>query len=377
MSGARRFIFAGGGTGGHLYPGLAIWEELRARFGPEAEAVFVCSDRPIDAQILSTADGVGVPFVVNPAKPLSLRPRGLIRFLRNWGRAVREGREVIARGRGRPGGAGATEVIAMGGFVAAPLVQAARAEGCRVTLVNLDAEPGKANRLMARRVHQAFSTFPVEAGYARNWVRVPPVVRRAARLTITPDEARGRLGMDPSRPTLMITGGSQGAESINRLMLAMLEAHPAAFAGWQVLHQTGRPDQAEIESAYARAGVDARVSRFVAEMGLWWRAADLCIGRSGAGNVAEAWANAVPAVFMPYPYHRDQHQRLNALPLVKAGGARLLDDRIEPQANLAEHGAALVGLLSDASERDRYRAALLKLGPADGAARIAEALGGD
>src|SRR5690606_31984658 len=103
-------------------------------------------------------------------------------------------------------------------------------------------------------------------------------------------------------------------------------------------------------------------------------AADLAVSRAGAGSVAEAWANGVPAVFLPYPYHRDEHQRLNAEPLRAAGAALAIQDRIAEAANTAEAGRAMVGLLGDESRRASMRAALRRLGPADGAERIARML---
>ena len=369
MSPGRVFLFAGGGTGGHLYPGLAIWEQLAA-LDPHARAIFLCSDRAIDARILSAA---GVDFIVNPAKPLALRPRGLLRFLNSWGRAVREARGVIRRART----GGPVEVVAMGGFVAAPVVQAARAERAPVTLVNLDAVPGKANRWIAGRAQSAYTMFHVEqTTFSRAWTVVPPIVRRGAVSDLTPQQARSAAGLDPERPTLMVTGGSQGAASINRFVMELVRSQAAVLSreGWQILHQTGWDDNAEVEHAYRDAGVRAVVTKFVGAMGTWWRAATLAVARAGAGNVAEAWANATPAVFLPYPYHRDQHQKANARRLVEAGGALVLEDRIEAEANLAAHGAAVSALLTSPAGIGAMRERLRGLGPADGAERVARGL---
>jgi UDP-N-acetylglucosamine--N-acetylmuramyl-(pentapeptide) pyrophosphoryl-undecaprenol N-acetylglucosamine transferase len=369
----RIFVFAGGGTGGHLYPALAIWEELASRLGPSAAACFVCSDRPVDRQVL---EPTGERFVASPAKPLGTAPRVLWRFVRAWGRSVREGRALLRSLRTAPPGhpAPRVEVVSTGGFVSAPIARAAAVERVPFTLINLDAAPGKANRLAARWAGRAFTTFAVSAPFAARWSVVPPIVRRSARLALSPAEARAQLGLEPNRPTLLVTGGSQGAASINALLAALAD-HPAApLRGWQVLHQTGTGDHPELRAAYARAGVPAIVQPFVQTMGLWWRAASLMLGRAGAGNVAEAWANAVPAIFLPYPFHRDQHQRLNALALEHAGGATILNDLIDAPRNLAQHAPTLTRLLTDPAARDAAHAALLALGPADGAARIADHL---
>ncbi|MFN0011557.1 MAG: UDP-N-acetylglucosamine--N-acetylmuramyl-(pentapeptide) pyrophosphoryl-undecaprenol N-acetylglucosamine transferase [Phycisphaerales bacterium] len=367
------FIFAGGGTGGHLYPGLAIAHELRALTGPATRCLFLCSSRPIDASILSAA---GADFHPISAQPFSLSPRALWRFANSWGVAIRQTRSVIRDERARNPH---IRLVALGGFVAAPAVQAAIAERLPITLINLDAVPGKANRWMSSRLRGrantlAFTTFPVAAPFAHWWQTVPPIVRREAAPDCTTQEARARLGLDPSRPTLMVTGASLGARSINDLLPAFIAANPSALAHWQVLHQTGTDDNSALTCAYAAASIPALVTKFVPDMGLWWRAADLAIARAGAGLVAEAWANAVPTLFLPYPYHKDQHQRLNAQALVRIGGARCETDRIAPAANLAVIGPILLNLLNSPAQRAAMSAAIRTLGPANGSAQIAAAL---
>lgn len=359
----RVFLFAGGGTGGHLFPALAIKEQLDVSSG--ARSVFLCSDRPLDAEILNRE---GVAFEPIRAQPLSLRPAGLARFLASWGPSVRAARNIIRRERG---GGGEVHMVAMGGFVAAPCVQAARAEKCPVTLVNLDAAPGKANRWIARHAARVVTSTPAKG---TNWEVVPPIVRAAAHASQSREECRNQLGLDPAKPTLLVTGASQGARSINRLLLALLSSERRAFDGWQVIHQTGKGEDEATRAGYQAAGVPAVVHPFFDMMGLAWGAADLAVSRAGAGSVAEAWANRTPTVFMPYPYHRDQHQRLNAEPLEQAGGTALVEDKIDERANLGEAGRVIVELMADAKARDEMHAALTRLGPADGAARIAHLL---
>jgi len=359
------FIFAGGGSGGHIIPALAIYEELVAS---GHTAVFVCSDRPLDAAILTRE---GVEFRAVPARPLSLKPRGLWRFLRGWGPSVRMGRALIRelREQGRD-----PRVVAMGGFVAAPVAQAARAEGVPVMLVNLDAVPGKANRLIARRVPRVVTAVPVVGPCAKlGWQVVPPIVRPSA-MKHGPEsvsDCRRMLGLDPHRPTLLVTGGSQGAVSINRAVLRALQDDPDAFRGWQVIHQTGRGEENEARRAYAAAGVPALVQAFFDAMGVAWRASDLAVSRAGAGGVADAWAYEVPTLFMPNPYHKDQHQRHNAAGLVAAGAAQIADDRIDAALNAVGASREIAGLLRNSEPRAAMKAAFKTLGPADGAAQIA------
>ncbi|MBX3386392.1 MAG: UDP-N-acetylglucosamine--N-acetylmuramyl-(pentapeptide) pyrophosphoryl-undecaprenol N-acetylglucosamine transferase [Phycisphaeraceae bacterium] len=384
MSGAgRTFIFAGGGTGGHLFPALAIAEQLEALSGGAAQRVFLCSDRALDAKILSAE---GVEFVASPAKPIARSVRGVIRFVSSWGPALRQARSLV-RERTRDGRR--PVVVAMGGFVAAPAAQGARAEGAPVVMVNLDAVPGKANRWIAWGVGEhgrVFTSIAVAEGHgprsARGWTVVPPIVRKGAIAREDAAACRRALGLEAGAPTLMVTGGSQGAASINRLVGAMLDdaALSAKFSGWQVLHQTGDAKRDEsasrIADRYAARGVRAVVSEFVggAEMAKWWGSASLAVARAGANTVAEAWANRVPTVFLPYPYHRDEHQKHNAAGLVGVGGAWLAKDRIEPEANMRDAGALLAGLMGEHERIARAREALSALPAADGAERIARAL---
>jgi UDP-N-acetylglucosamine--N-acetylmuramyl-(pentapeptide) pyrophosphoryl-undecaprenol N-acetylglucosamine transferase len=370
----RAFVLAGGGTGGHIFPNLAIAEQLESLIGRRPRCVFAVSARPLDAQILKDESR---EFEVIPAEPFVLRPRGFLKFLNSWGRSVRAARELLQklkRDHGR------VDVVATGGFVSAPVAQAARVERVPVTLVNLDATPGRANRWIARHAARVFTA--AEASSV-GWPVIRPLVRAAA---MAPGDARAcrtKLGLDPDRPVLFVTGASQGAGTINKLLVALVEKHASDFVsrGWQVIHQTGpRTDAKDIENsrgAMKSAGIPAIVEPFFREMGVAWGAADLAISRSGAGSVAEAWANATPSVFLPYPYHKDQHQRANAAILVRAGACVVEDDLIDPEKNAGGAGATLLELMRDDAKREAMRAALKSLGPADGANTVARALVGE
>ncbi|GIK19513.1 MAG: UDP-N-acetylglucosamine--N-acetylmuramyl-(pentapeptide) pyrophosphoryl-undecaprenol N-acetylglucosamine transferase [Leptolyngbya sp. PLA2] len=359
------FIFAGGGTGGHLYPSLAVLERLRERVGGEVRALFLCSSRGVDRAIL---EGEGVEFVPLPIATPAMRPVAMARFIGSWGASVRTARAAIRRARDE---CASVRVLCTGGFVSAPSVQAARVERCPVTLLNLDTPPGKANRWLARHAARVLN-----AGRDAHvgWASIAPVVRRAALAPGDRASCRRSLGLDPHRPTLLVTGASQGASSINLFMAEFVRERANDLAGWQALHQTGPKDGDAVREAYVRAGVPARVVDFINPMGMAWGAADLAVARAGAGTVAEVWANRVPTIFMPFPYHRDQHQRHNAEPLERAGGAVIAADLIEPSRNMTTAGVALADLLRDAGRRDAMRTALADLGPVDGAARVAEAL---
>lgn len=371
-------VFAGGGTGGHLYPGIAVAEEIRARAGLAGrvtKCMFVCSDRPLDAEILGKA---GEEFIASPAKPLAMRPRGLARFLRTWGRAVRDARAVL-RSAKQHAGDERVVVVAMGGFVAAPVAQAARVEKVPVVLVNLDAVPGKANRLVAWLAQRAtfgsvVTTIPVKGPVGASWPTVGPIVREAARATGGQRACRERLALHADVPVLMVTGGSQGAKSINTMMTALAASERELFSGWQVLHQCGKGEVDAVRNGYIESGMSASrvmVREFSDRMGDWWGAADVAVSRAGAGSVAEAWANRVATVFLPYPFHKDEHQRWNAEPLERAGAALLAKDHVDAAKNVKAGGELIARLMRDDAARESMQEALGRLGPSDGAAEVA------
>lgn len=356
-------IFAGGGTGGHIFPGVAIAEHLEQSV-PGCELHFVCSTRPGDAAMLKAT---GRPFSAIAAQPFGLRPRSLLRFLGSWGESVRAMRSLIAAKRK----AGPVVVVAMGGFVAAPAAQAARAERVPVVLVNLDAVPGRANRWIARHARRVLTAAKVPGS---DWEYVRPIIRRSAMAPGDRAACRRMLNLDAGRATLLVTGASLGARTINEFMLAWVERHSALLRGWQVIHQTGQGEHDGLRSAYDRAGVPAVVVPFLDAMGAAWGAADLAVSRSGAGSVAEAWANQVPTLFLPYPHHKDEHQRLNAMPLADLGGAVIERDLVDPMANLAVAGETLARLVRDPSSREAMAGRFADHGPPQGATLAAQAI---
>ncbi len=364
MTEVRRTVaFAGGGSGGHLSPGLAIAERM-VEIVPGVRPVFLCSTRAIDAQMLGDAR---VPFRPIPAEGLAKSPRGVLRFVRGYVKGVLEARRVLRE-------EGVEHVVSLGGFVTGPVTQAARMLRIPITLVNLDATPGRANRVVARRAQRVVSACetPGLPKFAEAIVGMP--LRRSAVAQAGRAACRGELGLDPVRPTLLVTGASQGASSLNAFMVAFALAHRDLLKDWQVLHLAGprgTPSAAELDAAYARAGVKALVLPFLNEMGLAWGAAELALSRAGANSVAEAEANRVPTVFVPYPYHADLHQEANAKPLVDSGAAVLAYDRLDVTKNLESIGRPLEALMADGRLRDAMEEKLRARPHADAAEVIA------
>ncbi|MCC7145562.1 MAG: glycosyltransferase [Phycisphaeraceae bacterium] len=354
-------ILAGGGSGGHIFPNLAVVERL-GEMGLEVRAQLAVSQREIDSQIVRNA---GLEYVPLPVRPLTRKPWEWAGWLSAWRKSVREMRLLITRYQVKA-------VVATGGFVSGPAIWAALKEGVPRALVNLDAVPGKANCYLAGKASKIFSAYAVA-----DWpgaVKIDVPLRRAAIGPADSRQAKYELGLDPQRPLLWVCGGSQGAGTINKMMATLMSRVETAgdLKGWQVLHACGQEDQGMLEEAYNQAGVPARVMSFCARMDLAWSAADLAISRAGANSVAEAWANATPTIFLPYPFHRDEHQRFNAQPLVDSGGAMMYRDLVDPVGNAAQMAGPLKSLLSNGRWRVTMAQKLRENPPVDGALVVAQ-----
>ena len=245
-------------------------------------------------------------------------------------------------------------VLALGGFVAASvmpgILKARRARSVqgfngRIVLLNLDRIPGKANRQIARKADVVLTAVDtVQSGFASMTTGLP--IRSAAMASGSKSHCRLELGLDPDRTTLLITGASQGASSLNRLMSRLIEEYPEPMQRFQVIHLSGQQPKESLQQLYSSAGIKAVVKPFMHEMGLAWGAASLTVSRAGANSVAEIQANAVPAIFLPYPHHRDQHQVHNAQPLVDAGGGHIVEDR-DDEATARNVGSLLLSTFQD------------------------------
>ena len=368
---SKAVLLVGGGSGGHLYPNLAVVERFSAEASSWLTPHLVVSQRPLDARM---AEDSGLDFTAIPAAPLSMRPAGLLRFWREYQR----GRAAAAR---LIRDTNAVAMIATGGFVSGPAVAAAKRAEIPVALVSLDAVPGRANRFTAKHATQVFSAFPTQAGAAplpgAEVIGYP--LRRAAVAPpeVTAGDARRHFGLKPEKRTLLVFAGSQGAKTINDAMGLWASGgggDVGVLKAAQVLHVAGNGEgQVEqVQAAYDAANVRAAVLPFCDRMDLAWRAADAALTRAGAGTVAEAWANAVPCVMLPYPYHKDEHQKHNAAPLVERGGAVVVSDLIDETQNAVQLSAIFESILKDDANRQRMSDALRDRPPDDGAQRLAD-----
>jgi UDP-N-acetylglucosamine--N-acetylmuramyl-(pentapeptide) pyrophosphoryl-undecaprenol N-acetylglucosamine transferase len=362
VAGEPIFILAGGGTGGHVYPGLAVADEL-AGLRPGAKIVFACSDRPIDRHIL---DPTPYAIVVQPVQPLPRSLPAAAKFVRCYLASALQARQMLADLR-------PSAVLGLGGFAAAPVVCRAAKCGVRTGLLNPDAVPGKANRMLARRADAIFTAFASTADQFPAAVRakvrhVGCPVRRAF-MTADRQQALDHFGLRADRKTLVVNGGSLGAASINQAVALLADELGTLGGTWQVLMITGK-DKAGA-TLEARGGLCVRVLDYCQRMDLACAAADLSLGRAGAGTVAELGATATPAVLMPYPYHADQHQRLNAAELCQAGAAIVVDDAKTPQTNAVRLRETLLPILRDPARLDAMRQAARSVKGAHAARSVA------
>lgn len=358
---ARTILFAGGGSGGHIYPNLAVLERLREA-DPQTPAHFIVSNRPVDEQIVRKEQ---LSFTALPALPLVMRPKPLWAFYNAYKESEQVVLDVIAR-------TNASAMIATGGFVSGPAVSAAQKANLPVALLNLDAVPGRANRFAAGKATEAFTTYPTKHIRRAQTIGMP--LRRSVIATLKPEKARWDLGLRPDLDTILVFAGSQGSSSINNMMMELCTRaqHRKALDNWQIIHLTGPNDQAKVQKAYDDHNVRGMAHSFCHKMGAVWAAATIAIGRAGAGSVAEAWANAVPTIFMPYPFHKDQHQRLNAEPLVSSGASLLHRDLIDPIENVNQIAGPLKALLANEIRLEKMRQIMRDTCPPDGASVVTD-----
>jgi UDP-N-acetylglucosamine--N-acetylmuramyl-(pentapeptide) pyrophosphoryl-undecaprenol N-acetylglucosamine transferase len=313
-----RIVISGGGTGGHLFPALAVHDALRAR-RPEAAALFVGAASGVEATILprrghafrgltaSQVSGKGFRGRLSALMALPGTVRQAMRFLREF-------RPQVAFG--------------VGGYASVPTMLAAALTRVPCVIHEQNAIPGLANRLlgvMASAVAVSFANAARFFPSHRTLVTGNPV--RAEIRTGDPAPARERLGLAREVFTVLVFGGSQGAHRLNQAILQALPDLARDGAGLQFVHATGARDLPDVRRGYEASRVRARVEPFLDDMALAYQAADFVISRAGAGTVFELAAVGKPALLVPFPYAANDHQRLNAEAVVGAGAAWILLDQ--------------------------------------------------
>ncbi len=336
-------MLAGGGTGGHLMPALAV-----AAATGEAHAgwhfVVVGAERGIEAQVLPQR---GLRHHLLPLEPI---------YRRQWWRNVRWPfllPQLVRRIDALLDAEKPAVVVGTGGYVSGPVLWRAARRGIPTGILELDVQPGLATRMLAKRVREIWLAVPEtqralpasvqERAIVTGAPIVPPdPTRRAAAMT--------RLGFSDDRPVLVITGGSQGSLAINRIVAAWLRGGGAGQA--QVLWSTGRATHAEF--AFLHNPPHIHVLPFIDPMADAWSVADACVARSGMMTLAELCAWGIPSVLIPLPTAAADHQMLNARAMSSSGAALVLNQQ---GLDAAQFGVVVAGLLGDDAQRSSMAAA--------------------
>jgi UDP-N-acetylglucosamine--N-acetylmuramyl-(pentapeptide) pyrophosphoryl-undecaprenol N-acetylglucosamine transferase len=313
-----RVLIAGGGTGGHVIPALAIARELKARYN--AEVLFVGTARGIENRLVPQA-GFGLMRVkVGALKNVSLMTR--MRTIFDLPRAVVESRKIIQA-------FGAEVVVGVGGYASGPAMAAAILMHLPTLAFEPNYVPGFANKIVGRRVSAAAVHFEQTQKYFRN-AQVVGVPVRAEFFQVPAPVAN-------HPPALLVFGGSQGAQAINQAMTAAAPEVLRQIPSLRIIHQTGERDYNDVQAAYGRSGITAEVSAFIDDMPAAFARSDLLLCRSGASTVAEITAAGKPAIFVPFPRAADDHQRRNAEAIAQGGAAVLV-----PQTELTPERLAKI-----------------------------------
>jgi UDP-N-acetylglucosamine--N-acetylmuramyl-(pentapeptide) pyrophosphoryl-undecaprenol N-acetylglucosamine transferase len=358
VSESLNILIACGGTGGHLFPGIAVAEALRAR---GHQVLLLISEKKVDAE--ASAKYTHLRFESLPAmpKPPSLSLRMLPFLWKSWG-SIGRCKELLRE-------FGADAVLGMGGFTSLPPVYAGHRLGLKTFIHDSNARPGRANVMTSRFCHQvllgmeAARPFFADCGTVVTGTPVRPEI-----IDLPPrDEAAGRFGLDPEKTTILVTGGSQGARRLNELSAQAAASLPPDI---QVLHIAGALDFERV-SAITHGRPGYQVVGFCDQMPAAYAVADLVIARSGASSLTEIASAGHPSILVPYPFAADDHQTRNAEVFAAAGAAKLVQERDLDAACLA---ALTTSILHDLPTYKRMAKAARALAIPDAADRIRAAI---
>lgn len=351
-----RVLIAAGGTGGHIYPGIAVAQEIRRR-DPDSEVRFVGTSRGLETRLvpqagfeLSLIESAGLKNVgrIAQMRGLVLLPRS---FVSAWS-LIRQFRPDV--------------VVGAGGYVSGPVVLMAALTNRRTLVMESNALPGWTNRVLARFVDRAAVSFEQALPFFRGKATVTgnPVRREFFEI---PKKQR-----EPGKFSLLIFGGSQGARALNEGMIAALPALADLKSTLRIKHQTGPADLEKVKAAYVAAGWEQQVDvrSYIDNMMADFAAADLVICRAGATTTAELIAAGKASIMIPFPFAADDHQRKNAEALAAAGASRM----ILQQDLSGERLAREIRGLMDSEELNRMEEASRKLAHGDAAAGVVDML---
>jgi UDP-N-acetylglucosamine--N-acetylmuramyl-(pentapeptide) pyrophosphoryl-undecaprenol N-acetylglucosamine transferase len=346
-----RAILAGGGTGGHVIPALAIAQELQRRY--QAEVLFIGTARGLENRLVPAA-GFPLQLVkVGALNRVSLATR--LRTALDLPRAIFTAAGMLNEFQ-------PDVVIGVGGYASGPAMLAAILKHTPTLAFEPNLVPGFANRMVARFVSAAAVHFEQTADHFRNAV-VTGVPVRPAFFQIP------KKAFLPGSPTLLVFGGSQGARAINQAMTRALPELVRRLPGLHVIHQTGEREYNEVQAAYAGINVSSEVHKFIDDMPSFFARADLVLCRSGASTVAEIAAAGKPAIFVPFPRAADDHQRRNAEAMEQANAAVVLEETRLDEVWLVD---TIETLIEDPARLKKMGDATCAMAHPDAAKEIAE-----
>ncbi len=339
-----KLIIAGGGTGGHLFPGVAIAEELRAR-EPDAQIKFVGTRRGIEARVLPDLGWDLELIEVSGLKTVGAA--GAVKGMFRLPRALWQARRIVKA-------FAPDAVIGVGGYASGPVVLAAKLRGIPTAICEQNSIPGLTNKMLGKLVRSVFLSFDESKRFfnAKKIVMSGNPVRRdlVQKLLAAPASTHDAVHV-------LVVGGSQGAVAVNELASKAL-ATLAKQTPLRITHQTGEKDLDATSARYRDAGVEADCRAFIKDMAAAYQHADLIIGRAGATTVAELAIAGKPAIFIPYPFAADNHQELNAREMADKGAALMFRQSELTAETLAD---ALRPLLADGGKRAEMGAAMKSL----------------
>ncbi len=326
-----KIIIACGGTGGHLFPGIAVAESLLAQ---GHEPLLLISQKKIDSQASAKYPHLNFKSVPAIAKPPTLSPKMLPFAVALW-KSIRTSKKIIRE-------FGADAVLGMGGFTSLPPVYAGHKLGKKTYIHDSNARPGKANILTSRFCTKVFIGLAPAAAFFKKETQLTGTPARPEILNLpSRAEAAARFDLDPEKPTLLVTGGSQGALGLNQLIA---KAAPLLPGEIQILHIAGPNDLPRIQEEHPVQRPGYQLIGFCDQMPSAYALADLVVARSGASTLTEISLAALPGILVPYPYAADDHQTANARVFSDAGAAKLIQQKDLTPESLAK---LLTDLLCD------------------------------
>jgi UDP-N-acetylglucosamine--N-acetylmuramyl-(pentapeptide) pyrophosphoryl-undecaprenol N-acetylglucosamine transferase len=350
-----RMLVAGGGTGGHVFPGIALAEEVVTRH-PANDVVFVGTERGLEARVVPEA---GFPIELIEVK--GLKGKGIVGVLLNLlllPRAFFQSWRILRRWR-------PDVVIGVGGYASGPVVLVAALMRIPTAVQEQNAIAGFTNRFLGHFVEAAFTAFPEAARHfrrAKTYQLGNPIRRKLMENYMRPET-------EHDRPRLLVFGGSQGAHALNMRVIEALPHLADVRERLRITHQTGARDRDQVERGYRACGFEPDVREFITDMSAAYAGADLVLCRAGATTLAELTVCKKPSILVPFPAAADNHQVVNARSLVDAGAAVMIEERDLTGERLAEEIRAI---LTDADRRERMSRAAGRLGSPQAAKEIAD-----